>query len=203
MQMEFNKGLSDSVVRAACIVELQEEKELEALKADLYIKAVTSLKNAAVSDMVDARTSVILASQIATEVRVCRNCMLLCGAFAHQSHTRACNDVAHVAMPAWAQYSSWRTVCHFAKVAVALCDSNKLSEFLSCWLTGCSDAERVYVQITSSLAAMTAVHHLPEGDGAALYTEALELPMEYQQVVRQLLLRRFPDVRCQCPHCRL
>ena len=67
--MEFNKGLLDTVVKAACIVELQKERDLEAQKADMFIKAVANVKHAAVSDLVDARTSVMMGSQIALEVR--------------------------------------------------------------------------------------------------------------------------------------
>jgi hypothetical protein len=66
--MEFNKGLLDTVVKAACIVELQKERDLEAQKADMFLKAVANVKHAAVSDLVDARTSVMLVSQIALEV---------------------------------------------------------------------------------------------------------------------------------------
>lgn len=67
--MEFNRGLLDTVVKAACIVELQKEREVEAQKADMFIKAVAAARHAAVSDLVDARTSVMMASQIALEVR--------------------------------------------------------------------------------------------------------------------------------------
>jgi hypothetical protein len=68
LQMEFNRGLLDTVVKASCIVELQRERDLEAQKADMFLKAVANIKHAAVSDLVDARTSVMLASQIALEV---------------------------------------------------------------------------------------------------------------------------------------
>lgn len=70
MQMEFSRGLLDTVVKAACAVELQEERDLEALKADLFIKSVTHVKQSAVNDLVDARTSVMMTSQIALEVRL-------------------------------------------------------------------------------------------------------------------------------------
>lgn len=68
VQLEFNRGLLDTVVKAACIVELQEERDREAQRADLYTKAVANRKHAAVSDLVDARTSVMLASQLTHEV---------------------------------------------------------------------------------------------------------------------------------------
>ena len=67
--MEFNRGMLDTVVKAACVVELQRERDLEAHKADLFLKAVAAARHAAVSDLVDARTSVMMASQIALEVR--------------------------------------------------------------------------------------------------------------------------------------
>lgn len=80
VQMEFTRGLVDTVVKAAAIVALQEEKDVEALKADHYLKAVSASKNAAVSEMVEARTSAMWAQQVVSEVRGCarheqRTCM--------------------------------------------------------------------------------------------------------------------------------
>ena len=67
--MEFTRGLLDTVVKAAAMVTLQEQKDVEALKADHYLKAVNASKNAAVSDMVEARTSAMWAQQVVSEVR--------------------------------------------------------------------------------------------------------------------------------------
>lgn len=52
------------------------------------------------------------------------------------------------------------------------------------------------MQIIPSLAAMTAVHRVPATLRQELYEAAQKLPEVYQAVVRQILLRRYPNVRC-------
>lgn len=68
-QVEFSRGLLDSVIKAASVTEMTAQRDREAMQADLFMKVVTQVRHAAVSDLVDARTAAMNAEKIAIEVR--------------------------------------------------------------------------------------------------------------------------------------